>query len=161
MTTARTALVDYLVREVDPRGFAYIPQFAPYTEKGSPHLNGEQFLAVLRRTRYQIWCSHHSAFYMESERFRMSLLAGGVPVKVLASAEHCQAAAPFSYLMIEQSVLAERLRSFDFEVIRRRFRDDFRQIQPLPAGLAAFLASTSVLDCHPAAEQAEPVAQAA
>jgi hypothetical protein len=146
LTPARAALVERLVREVDPRGFVYIPQCAPYTEKGSPHLNGQQFHAVLRQTRYQVWCSHHATFYMESERFRMSLLAGGVPVKVLAGPLRHHVTAPFDYLMVEEKDLADALRTFDFEAVRQRFRDDFRQIKPLRAGLAEFLASISVLD---------------
>jgi hypothetical protein len=145
-TPDRTALVDYLVRKVDPRGFVYIPRLAPYQEKDSPHLNEQQFDAVLRRTRYQIWSSHHHAFYMESERFRMSLLAGGVPVKVLCRPLPPGEDAPFSYLMVEQAALAGRLGSFDFHEVRRRFRDDFRRVQTLRAGLAEFLAAVSVLD---------------
>ncbi len=82
VTPHRAALVDHLVRQVDPTGFAYLPNVAPYTETGSPHLNQGQFEAVLRRTRYQVWCSHHPHFYMEPERFRTSLLTGGVPIKI-------------------------------------------------------------------------------
>jgi hypothetical protein len=145
LTQARAALVESLVREVDPRGFVYIPQCAPYLEKGSPHLNQQQFEAVLRQTRYHVWCSHHSAFYMESERFRMSLLAGAIPVKVLVSPVRHPNSAPFEYLMVEEEDLAERLRTSDFEAVRQRFRDDFRQIKPLKAGLAEFLASISLL----------------
>lgn len=145
-TPDRTALVDYLVRHVDPRGFVYIPRLAPYQETDSPHLNERQFDAVLRRTRYQIWSSHHYAFYMESERFRMSLLAGGVPVKVLCKPLPPKQAAPFSYLMVEEAELAERLDSFDFRAVRRRFRDDFRRVKALRLGLAEFLAAVSLLD---------------
>ena len=145
-TPDRTALVDYLVRNVDPRGFVYIPRLAPYKEADSPHLNQQQFEGVLRRTRYQVWSSHHHSFYMESERFRMSLLAGGVPVKVLSRPLPPGQAVPFPYLMVEEAELAERLSSFDFQAVRRRFRDDFRRVKALRVGLADFLVAVSVLD---------------
>jgi hypothetical protein len=145
-TPERIALVDYLIREVDPRGFLYMPTCAPYTEKGSPHLNQRQFETVLRRAQYQIWSSHHSAFYMEGERFRMSLLAGGVPVKVLAAPLDSRHGAPFSYLMVQQKELGARLRHFDFQDVRNRFREEFTRIKPLATGLAEFLSSVGILD---------------
>jgi hypothetical protein len=144
-TPARAALVDYLVRNIDPRGFVYIPRLVPYVEKGSPHLNQHQFDAVLRRTRYQIWTSHHYAFYMESERFRMSLLAGGVPFKVLSQTFPFPPATPFTYLMVQEAEVAGRLRSFDFVDVRRRFREEFRRVTPLKEGLKSFLETVAVL----------------
>jgi glycosyltransferase involved in cell wall biosynthesis len=161
-TPDRVALVDYLIREFDPRGFVYLPHLhTPVKERGSPHLNEQQFDAVLLRTRYQIWCSHHEAFYVEGERFRMSLLSGGVAVKVIAGPEHRRATAPFPYLMIEERSLARQLRSFDFEEVRRRFRDDFRAIKPLRDGLADFLTGAGVLERHAAPAAPRPLARAA
>ncbi len=144
-TPQRVAFVDYLVQHVDPGGFVYLPQLhTPVLEKGSPHINQEQFERVLQHTRYQIWCSHHDAFYVESERFRMSLLAGSVPVKVLPDGQQIPPV-PFSYLMIPFRELAARLRTLDFHELRQRFRDDFRQITPLAVGLAGFLKTVGVL----------------
>ncbi len=146
-TPERVAVVDYLIQHVDPRGFVYIPHHhSAILEKGSPHMNQEQFDQVLHHTRYQIWCSHHEAFYLESERFRMSLLAGSVPVKVVADSRHIRPDLPFSYLTIEAADLAERLRSFDFKTVRQRFRHDFRQLAPLRVGLAEFLVAVSVIE---------------
>ena len=146
-TPERVAMVDYLIQHVDPRGFVYIPHHhSAILEKGSPHLNQEQFDKVLHHTRYQIWCSHHGAFYVESERFRMSLLAGSVPIKVVSDASHIRPDMPFSYLTIEVRELAERLRCFAFQATRQRFRDDFRQLKPLREGLAEFLSTVGVLD---------------
>jgi hypothetical protein len=143
----RAALVDILVREIDPRGFVYIPHLHhPCTEKGSPHLNQQEFDKVLRRAQYQIWCAHHNSFYMECERFRMSLLAGGVPVKVLTHARAGQRKMPFSSLMIEERDLSRRLREFDFHEVRRQFREEYRRITPLKIGLAQFLAEVSVIE---------------
>ena len=109
MTPHRVALVDHLVQSVDPRGFVYMPAAAPYTETGSPHLNQQQFERVLDRTRYQVWCSHHRYFYMEPERFRSSLLTGGVPVKVVDSRQDTPESAPLGYLMMERADVGERL----------------------------------------------------
>jgi hypothetical protein len=153
----RVALVDYLIREFDARGFVYLPQLhTPVKEQGSPHLNERLFEAVLQRTRYQVWCSHHGSFYVEGERFRMSLLAGGVGVKVIADAARVPEGMPFPYLVPRERELAERLRSFNFADVRERFRDDFRAIQPLAVGLAGFLVDIGVLPRH-----AAPAARAA
>lgn len=152
----RVALVAHLVGAVDPRGFVYIPQHTgPCTEKGSPHLNQRQFERVLRHTRYQIWCSHHGNFYMESERFRMSLLAGGVPIKVVAKARPGGEAVPFDYLMIEREAVGRALKSLDFEQTRRRFREDFRRLKVLKAGLADYLVGVKLLAPEKAAETAD------
>jgi hypothetical protein len=144
-TCERAALIDYLVRHIDPRGFVYMPACAPYTEKGSPHLNQQQFEQVLRRTRYHIWSSHHAAFYMENERFRMSLLAGAVPIKVLSSQLENGIQAPFRELMIELPCLAERLRGLDFQQTRASFAREFQAVPPLTSGLRRFLASKDII----------------
>ncbi|MBY0524007.1 MAG: hypothetical protein K2R98_11445 [Gemmataceae bacterium] len=144
-TAERVALVDHLVQTVDPGGFVYVPTLAPYTEKGSPHLNQQQFEKVLHRTRYQIWCSHHPHFYMEPERFRMSLLTGGVPIKVVASKTELPEDLPFRYLLLRWEELPQRLRPEVFEQVRRRFRDDFMRIPSLAESLASFLTNFGLL----------------
>lgn len=144
-TPHRAALVDLLVRAVDPRGFVYLPALAPYTEQGSPHLNQGQYEAVLRRTRFQLWCSHHHHFYMEPERFRTSLLTGGVPVKVVESKAGLAESAPFRYLVVHEDDLRTWLRAGAFDRVRRRFRDDFRRMKNLEHGLADFLVKVGVL----------------
>ncbi len=144
-TPHRAALVDYLVRVVDPRGFVYMPLLAPYTEKDSPHLNQEQFERVLRRTRYQFWCSHHHHFYMEPERFRTSLLTGSIPIKVVESRADLPRSVPFRYLVIAEDDIPRWLGDGVFERVRRRFRQDFRGLPGLRDGLAAYLAQTGVL----------------
>ena len=138
-TPRRAALVDHLIQSVDPRGFVYMPEAAPYTEKGSPHLNQEQFERVLDRTRYQVWCSHHSYFYMEPERFRSSLLTGGVPVKLVDSRRDVPKTAPLTYLMIEPRHCGERLTASAFSRLRRRFWQDWRRFPTLGQEIARVL----------------------
>ncbi len=135
-THNRVALVDQIIRTVDPRGFVYIPTLAPYTEKDSPHLNQQQFEAVLRRTRYQIWCSHHDHFYLEPERFRTSLLTGSVPVKVVSASGGVPKEAPFRYLMMEADDLGARLNADVFARVRRQFYQDFQALPTLAQQLA-------------------------
>jgi hypothetical protein len=139
VTPYRAALVDHLIQQVDPRGFVYMPAAAPYTERGSPHLNQQQFERVLGRTRYQVWCSHHSYFYMEPERFRSSLLTGGVPVKIVESKREVPASAPLAYLMMEAADVGERLTPRVFSRLRRRFRDDWRRFPTLAQEMARVL----------------------
>jgi hypothetical protein len=138
-TSYRVALVDHLLQSVDPGGFVYMPFPGPYTEQGSPHLNQEQFEMVLRQTRYQIWCSHHHHFYMEPERFRASLLTGGVPVKILDSLNDVPPDAPFSYLMMDAEQAGQRLRTGDFRRVRGRFHSDWQRAPLLSEELARVL----------------------
>ncbi len=143
-TPHRAALVDHLVQTVDPRGFVYIPAPAPYTEKGSPHLNQQQFEAVLRHTRYQVWCSHHAYFYMEPERFRTSLLTGGVPVKVVDSRDEIPETAPLSYLMLEADEAGRYLTASGFAQMRHRFWKDWRRFPSLSEEIARVLPESGI-----------------
>jgi hypothetical protein len=144
VTPHRSALVDYLVRAVDPGGFVYMPSPAPYTERGSPHLNQEQFDRVLAKTQYQVWCSHHWHFYMEPERFRSSLLTGGVPIKIVESREQIPKSAPLGYLMMEAALIGGRLNARVFPRLRRRFRDDWLAFPTLASELARALRAAGI-----------------
>lgn len=144
-TPHRVALIDHLVQWVDPRGFVYLPPpTSPCTETGSPHLNQQQFERVLARTRYQIWCSGHSYFYMETERFRASLLSGGVPIKIVESRAEIPASVPLDYLMIERAEVAERLAGHTYAALLRRFRDDWRRFPMLHQELARVLGELGI-----------------
>jgi hypothetical protein len=145
VTPERAALVDHLIQKVDPRGFVYMPGTAPYTEKGSPHLNQQQFERVLRQTRYQIWCSHHSYFYMETERFRTSLLTGGVPIKIVESRSAIPRSAPLDYLILEPGEVEGRLTDDLFLRLRSRFRQDWRGFPALSAGIGRVLAQAGLI----------------
>ena len=144
VTPHRAALVDHLIQMVDPRGFVYMPAPGPYTETGSPHLNQQQFEQVLGRTRYQVWCSHHPFFYMEPERFRSSLLTGGVPVKIVPSRQQVPESAPLGYLMMEAADAGARLTAGAFPRLRRRFREDWRRFPTLAQELARVLRDVGI-----------------
>lgn len=153
-TPHRVALVDHLVQHLDPRGFVYIPPPAAYTESGSPHLNQQQFERVLEATRYQVWCSGHSYFYMEPERFRTSLLTGGVPVKIVESRAQIPGSVPLDYLMIEPAEVGERLALQDYPALRHRFRDDWRRFPMLHHELARVLREIGIKTSGKAARAA-------
>ncbi|OAI42034.1 hypothetical protein AYO40_02040 [Planctomycetaceae bacterium SCGC AG-212-D15] len=146
-TPHRAALIDYLVNVVDPRGLVYMPNLSPCREMGSPHLNQEQYEAVLRHAKYQLWCSHHDTqTYLESERFRMSVLSGSVPVKVSMGRADLDESIPFHYLVIDVRHLASTLRCWNFADIRQRFRADFKKLEPLDHGLERFLHEATLAD---------------
>ncbi len=138
-TPHRVALVDHLVQRVDPGGFVYIPSPAPYPEAGSPHLDQQQFERVLSHTRYQVWCSGHSYFYMEPERFRASLLTGGVPVKIVESHEQIPDSVPLGYLMMAPADVGDRLTERVFPRLRRQYQDDWRRFPTLAQEMARVL----------------------
>lgn len=140
-TQQRAMLVDQLVSEVDPCGFVYLPRLTTNPSRGSPHLNERQFATVLRRCRYHVWCSHHPHFYMEVERFRMALLAGCVPIKVMPSSQDLPAGLVFRSLVVSEAELHGRLRHGDFRSEVRRGRKEFCNLPSLTDSLAAFFAS--------------------
>jgi hypothetical protein len=153
-TSDRAALAAELIRDFDPTGFLYLPRLAPCLEKGSPLLNQRQFEQVLRRTRFQVWCSHHGHFYVEPERFRMSALTGGLPVKVVPPELSVPDAVPFRYLFVDRREVAGWLHEADFVKLRRRFREGWRRQPPLSAGLARELEERGLSSAEPAAAAA-------
>lgn len=141
----RVALVSNLITRVDPRGFVYMPNLGKVAVKDVQQLNQRQYETVLRKCQYHVWSSHDQHFGQESERFRMSLLTGCVPIKVIPEDEDRPSSLPFDYLILRESEAAEKMRQFDFHEIRRRFRADFRAFPSLAEGLAKFLISRSLL----------------
>src|SRR5262249_39755694 len=99
---------------------------------------------VLNRSRYHLWSSHHSYFYMEPERFRSSLLTGGVPVKIVDSRSEIPETAPLTYLMMEPAEIRGRLTAGLFQRLRRVFRADWRRFPSLSQEMARFLDETRV-----------------
>jgi hypothetical protein len=134
----RAALADRLVRDLSPGGIVYLPSLAPVTETG-PHINEQQFRLILERSEFQIWCSHHDHFYMESERFRMSLLTGGIPIKVLSHAPDPGQVLPFQYLMPGADEVADVLGRMDVRAVRARFEAEYLALPSLEDGLAEVL----------------------
>lgn len=140
LTSRRANLVNRLVNEFDPCGFVYLARLEPVTEHG-PHLNERQFLSVLRQARYQIWCSQQSWFYLEGERFRMSLLSGGVPIKVLTTSDLSTTTIHFRYLIVEMDNCIKYLRSLDCQSIYHRFASEFLAFPSLESSLDLALGS--------------------
>lgn len=146
-TPTRAGLIDHLVSHVHPGGFVYAPGLAPYTESDSPHLNQKQFEQVLRRSEFQVWCSHHDHFYLEPERFRTSLLTGSVPIKVLDKDTSPPIDAPFRYLLMPDSELRERLNSEMFHRVREVHVQDWLSRSTLADGLAELLRKIGMGRC--------------
>jgi SAM-dependent methyltransferase len=138
MTEDRVRLVQRIMSEVDLRGFVYMPTLAPFTASG-PHLNEQQLMSVLGQARYQIWCAHHSYFYLESERFRQSVLAGAVPIKLLTTALP-PGPFPFPDFVLDEETFPEQLRAMDFPAMQQRAIDEFKALPALEEGLLSYLA---------------------
>lgn len=139
-TAERARLAREMMDDYDTAGVVYLPYLTAFTAQG-PHLTGPQLDTLLSHARYQIWCSHHTNFYLESERFRASLLTGGVPVKALLYPLEAQQDAPFSYLLVDADALIDYLQHLDFAATRQRFRDDFVALPTLDEGLLQALVS--------------------
>jgi hypothetical protein len=144
-TSHRVALVNNLIARVDPRGFVYMPNLGKIAVKELQQLNQRQYETVLRKCRYHVWYSHHQHFCLESESFRLSLLTGCVPIKVISDDEDRPSSLPFDYLIVRESEAAEKIRQFDFDEILRRFRADFLDYPSLAEGLTKFLLSRYLL----------------
>ena len=128
----------FLIEEIDRGGFLYLTDVTPISETGL-HIKDGKFQEVLRRCRYQLWRAHHSSFYMEGERFRRSALAGAVPVKIVVEDTPGARDLPFSYLVVRQEELAERLDPAEFQRLRRRFLDEYCERPSLEEELERFL----------------------
>lgn len=144
-TAPRVALVNNLITRVDPRGFVYMPNLGKDAVKEVQTLNQRQYETVLRKCCYHIWFSPYQHFCLESERFRLSLLTGCVPIKVIAEHEDGPSSVPFDYLALRESEAAGKIRQFDFHEMWRRFHADFLAFPSLAEGLAKFLISRSLL----------------
>ena len=81
---------------------------------------------------------------MEPERFRSSLLTGGVPVKIVDSRQEIPESAPLGYLMMERADVGERLTAAVFPRLRRRFRDDWRRFPTLAQEMARVLRESGI-----------------
>jgi hypothetical protein len=140
LSPQRAALAWRLVHEASPGGFLYLPHLSPVTESG-PHLNERQFQSVLRKARSQVWCSHHGHFYVESERFRNSLLTGGLPLKVMTAPAPPERILPFGNLMCTEQDAPAKLRQLEenYQTAWGTFADEFMSLPSLERGLAAFL----------------------
>jgi hypothetical protein len=134
----RLTMVERLLRLADPGGFVYMPNIGPVRERG-PHINGEQLLRVLGRSRCQVWCTHHSRFYMESERFRDSLLAGCIPIKLDNTAVTRAQNLPFRYLTLPQDELFANWDQIDSPLTWNRFAADFAALPSLEESLGRAL----------------------
>ena len=141
----RVALLNDLVTHVDPRGFVYMPNGKQDAAQTTPFFNRAQYETALRKSRYHIWYCRDQHFSLESERFRQSLLAGGVPIRVVSGDLQKPSSLPFGNLVLHASEAAERIRQFNYSEIRRRFRAEFLALPRLAEGLAKFLISRSLL----------------
>jgi hypothetical protein len=151
----RAELAYRLAREGPPDGFVYLPRLSPVTESG-PHLNGRQFQQVLSHARVQLWCSHHPHFYMESERFRDSLLTGSVPLKVVDRPPAPSRVFPFEQLVAAHDDAPAWVRKLDYARTWARFRDEFVALPSLEEGLAAFVGVPPPGDINAAAPASAP-----
>jgi hypothetical protein len=75
----------------------------------------------------------------------MALLAGAVPVKLLAATGPVSVPGSFDYLMMTVDTVGQMLASLDFEQVRQRFRADFRQLKRLEVGLAEHLVAAGLM----------------
>jgi hypothetical protein len=130
----RLRLLQQIRAALPPNGFVYMPRPGLIAENGL-HLDGAQYQAVLRRARLQIWTSHHDAFYLESERFRNSALAGCLPIKVVSQDTSPPASVPFRGLLVLDSGLSEALSGLDYEHAWRCFAEEYAALPSLGAGL--------------------------
>jgi hypothetical protein len=135
----RAALVDYLVREVHPGGAVYLTCRTPGRDETGGTLGQAAFEKLLRGARFQVWCSQHLSFHLEPARFRMSLLAGCVPVKVLLAPSSEIDTAPCSYLLTEMEGLPSLLDPRQHRALWQRLRADYLAQPPLAEGLAELL----------------------
>ena len=146
----RARLVRRLVAEVDPAGFVYLPQLAPYRDKG-PHLNEAKLQSLLEHARFHVWCSHHPHFYMEGERFRNAALAGCLPLKVVREPPPDAATLPFAGLVVREEGMPAALLAGDFEQRWAEFAGEFLARPSLEQTMAGLVRGDADVAAPPAA----------
>ena len=83
----RFALAAELVERLDPGGFLFLPNPGTGVVRTNGKIGPSGLEAVLSRTKYYVWTSHHTFMYYESFRFIEALLAGAAPCKIAYPAE--------------------------------------------------------------------------
>jgi hypothetical protein len=134
-TFTRVALVDYLVQAIHPSGFVYLPSLGVIKDKGSPHINQQQYEMVLRKTLFQVWCSHHSHFYLEVERYRTSLITGSVPIKTISSLGTVPDQVPMRFALCREEDLIERMSPDRYPELRDQHWNEWQRLPTLSAEL--------------------------
>lgn len=132
----RLEIVRELVAEYDHRGFIYMPNIAVSVRDGGPHITEQKLMQVMGKAQSSVWCSHHSYFYMESQRFRQAIMAGAVPIKImLRPPSKEQADLPFPYLQLDRSTYIQQIREMDLTAMRRRMIEEFCDLPSLEQSL--------------------------
>ncbi len=91
----RFALAAELVERLDPGGFLFLPNPGTGVVRMKNGKIGPSGLeAVLSRTEYYVWMSHHTFMYYESFRFIEALTGGAVPCKITHETEWEQSGIP-------------------------------------------------------------------
>ncbi|MGF3027797.1 hypothetical protein ACQVP2_34015 [Methylobacterium aquaticum] len=104
----RAALVDCLVRSLQPDGFVYLPSLRPFGDNSG--LNETQIYAVLARTNLYVWNSHHHHPYHEGLRAIQAVSAGAIPAKIDPLHADQFSDVPWVYPSVDALVRAQRQR---------------------------------------------------
>jgi hypothetical protein len=158
LASHRAALVDQLVQEAGTDGFVYLGTRTPVREQGSPHLSPSQLEHVLKQTRCYVWSAAEIRFHLESERFRMALLAGCLPVKVLFE-PLTAAGVPFHGCLVTRARLREVFHPDRLAVLWEAFRGEYLDLPTLEASLAGLLAEWKLAELTSGARQTAAAAR--
>jgi hypothetical protein len=119
-TRDRVRLTDLLVTEFDPSGLVYLPDLPKGCwdcELPWPESHLEQ---VLRKAKYFLRMADPGTFHIDSFGYRLSLLAGCIPLTVVGDRLPLPAGFPFRDTVVRLSQLIPTLRSSGFD---DRFED--------------------------------------
>jgi hypothetical protein len=72
--------------------------------------------AVLKRSRYYVWETHHEFDYYESFKFLAAITAGAVPCKIDGRAKEIQGETPGIFASVRE--LSEHIQSRGFSTMR-------------------------------------------
>jgi hypothetical protein len=137
----RAALADYLVQHAQPGGAVYLTSRPLGPSVPGRSLDRPAYERLLRSARFQVWCSRHLSFHLEPARFRMSVLAGCVPIKVVLTPHLEGEGGPFPYLVTDLMRLPALVDPGRGPTLWRRLRADYLALPSLAAGLAGLLGS--------------------
>lgn len=81
-THERVKLVGEIVNAFGPKGFLWLPSLRPFTASDKRSLNTSGRAAVLRKSDFYIWTSHHPWPYHEGLRAVHAIAGGSIPAKI-------------------------------------------------------------------------------
>ncbi|MBX6765019.1 MAG: hypothetical protein IRY88_15285 [Rubrobacteraceae bacterium] len=118
----RARLAAKLIQGLNPRGVVFLPK-GGVVKEGQGTIGPLGLSALLSKTKFYVWSSHHEFPYYESLRFIEALTVGCVPCKVDAATAHLWRGAGIPGVFTSVEELGEAIKNKGFGVLLEEARE--------------------------------------